>query len=155
MRIDDELIESSDNLNKEDTMKMQHLGVMLTIGALIVGCSSLPKVTRTGTVKDVLISESVNPKEVDAKVGDEIRYINKRTGEVKVVFLDEVGDRYSCNNGFGGMMGMMSNREASLSANEAASVCFNKPGTYKYNVRMESDRPMGARSMTGSVKVEQ
>ena len=136
-------------------MNIRRLVTVWALVVLAVGCSSLPNVTRTGIVKDVVIGDQVEPTEVMAKVGDEIRYINKRTGEVKVVFLNEVGDRYSCNNGFGGMFGMMSNREASLSANEAASVCFNKPGSYQYNVRMEADRPMGARSMSGSVKVEQ
>lgn len=136
-------------------MEMRSFGVVFALAVLFVGCSSVPKITRTGTVKDVVIRDQVEPKELEAKVGDEIRYINKRTGDVKIVFLDEVGDRYSCNNGFGGMMGMKSNREASLDPNEAASVCFNKPGTYKYNVRMEADRPMGDRSMTGSVKIEE
>lgn len=135
-------------------MGIRSIGVMLTLVFLVVGCSSVPKVTRTGTVKDIVIRDQVDPKELQVNAGDEIRYINKRTGDVQVVFLDDLTDRFSCNNGFGGWLGM-NKKAASLDPNETASICFKNPGYYRYNIRMESDRTRGDKSVTGAVKVGQ
>lgn len=63
--------------------------------ALIVltGCQrslvqdSMPTVTRTGEVKDVVIRDNVSPATLTVNPGDEIRWINKRQEDVRVIFL--------------------------------------------------------------------
>jgi hypothetical protein len=69
------------------------------IGSVLIaltGCQhmlvrdSMPTVTRTGDVKDVVIRDNVSPATVTANPGDEIRWINKRQGDVRVIFLNPV-----------------------------------------------------------------
>ena len=52
---------------------------------LPLGCESLPTVTRTGEVKDIIIGEKLSSAELLVSPGDEVRWINKRTAPVKSV----------------------------------------------------------------------
>jgi len=91
------------------------------------GCENTPTVTRTGDVKDIIIGENLSPVEVGVSPGDEVRWVNKRTAPVRIVFLSPVLDKeVSCKNNFGGLM--TPNNTAKLGANETASACFRSPG---------------------------
>jgi plastocyanin len=129
--------------------------MMMAITAGLVGtalgCSNLPAMTRTGAVKDIVISDHVAPWEVKVNAGDEVRWINKRSGPIRVVFLDQVGKRLSCNNGFGGLT--VKAGAASLDPDESASLCFSNPGTYRYTIRMESASTTGELDAPGVIKV--
>jgi plastocyanin len=118
---------------------------------MLTACSNMPAVTRTGDVKDIMIREALEPPERSAGAGDEVRWINKRTAPVKIVFLDPIDDQLSCRNHFGGMF--TSNNTASLDPNESASVCFKQPGFYRYTVRMQAASPTGEINASGVVKV--
>src|SRR4051812_38547657 len=90
-----------------------------------IGGDGMPTVTRTGMVKDIVIREDVSPATLTANPGDEIRWINKRQGAARVVFLDPVTEMLSCKRNFGGLLGENKNQyTASLSANDSASLCF-------------------------------
>lgn len=116
-----------------------------------MGCSSLPTVTRTGAVKNIVIGDQVSPAELKVNAGDEVRWINKRNGPVRVVFLDEVSKRLSCKNGFGGFT--EKNGSASLDPNQTASICFSNPGHYRYTIRMESASTTGELNSPGVIQV--
>jgi plastocyanin len=117
----------------------------------MIGCSNLPKVTRTGEVKDIMIREQLEPIERTAAIGDEVRWINKRTAPVRIIFLDPVDDTFSCKNGFGGFM--KKDGIASLDPNETASACFERAGFYRYTVRMKAASPTGEINASGVVRV--
>jgi plastocyanin len=127
------------------------MAAVVVLGCMIIGCSNMPKVTRTGDVKDVMIGETLEPAERAAAAGDEVRWINKRTAPVRIVFLDPVDEAFSCNNGFGGWMAKSGT--ASLDPNETASVCFRQPGFYRYTVRMKAASPTGEINASGVVRV--
>jgi plastocyanin len=119
---------------------------------LFVGCGSIPTVTRTGDVKDILIGDKLSSTELVVSPGDEVRWINKRTAPVRVVFLDPVPDkRLSCKDNFGGLM--TPSDTAKLDTNETASVCFRDPGYVRYTVRMQSATSSGDINVPGVVKV--
>jgi len=119
---------------------------------LPLGCESLPTVTRTGDVKDIIIGEKLSSAELLVSPGDEVRWINKRTAPVRVVFLDQVpNSRVSCKDNFGGWM--TRSDTAKLDTNETASVCFRDPGYVRYTVRMKSAAPSGEINVPGVVKV--
>jgi len=121
-----------------------------------MGGESLPTVTRTGEVKDVLIRETVSPTALTANPGDEIRWINKRQGDVRVIFLSPVTEMLSCQRNFGGILGLGTNRNqytATLGSNDTASVCFRNPTEVKYVVRAESNEPSGEQNIPGTITI--
>ena len=129
--------------------QISYLGVALL---LVLGCQSTPTVTRTGDVKDIIIGDDLSSKEIAVNTGDEVRWINKRTQPVRVVFLDPVSDKQlSCKNNVGGWM--TPSDTAQLGKNETASACFRDPGFFRYIVRMESALTTGDINVQGVIKV--
>ena len=129
---------------------IQYLGVALVF--FVLGCQGMPTVTRTGDVKDVIIGDNLTSSETTVNTGDEVRWVNKRTQPVRVIFLDAVSDKQlSCKNNVGGWM--TPSDTAQLGKNEAASVCFRDPGFFRYIVRMESSKTTGDINVQGVIKV--
>jgi hypothetical protein len=128
---------------------IRYLGVALLF---VLGCQGTPTVTRTGDVKDIIIGDNLSSGEVVVSPGDEVRWVNKRTAPVRVIFLDQGADKQlSCKNNFGGLM--TPSNTAKLATNETASACFRDPGYVRYTVRMESANMTGERNVSGVVKV--
>ena len=128
--------------------------LLLLAGCQTIGGESMPTVTRTGEVKDVIIRENVDPTAVTANPGDEIRFINKRQADVRVIFLNPVTENLACQRNFGGLMGFGTKRNeyaASLGSNKSASVCFRDPGEVKYVVRAESGDMIGEQNLAGTI----
>jgi plastocyanin len=118
----------------------------------MLGCQAVPSVTRTGDVKDIIIGDDLSSRETTVNTGDEVRWINKRTQPVRVIFLDAVVDKQlSCKNNVGGWM--TPSDTAKLDKNETASACFRDPGYFRYIVRMESALTTGDINIQGVIKV--
>jgi plastocyanin len=123
------------------------LVILLTTGA----CSSLPDVTRTGRIHDVKVMEQqLGPAEITVRPGDEIRWLNYRTKPVRIIFLDRLDDSLSCARGSWGS----EKNDVTIKAAKAASLCFSKPGEYKYNARLEAEVTGGEIPMNGLVRVQ-
>jgi plastocyanin len=128
---------------------IRYLGVALVF---VLGCQGMPTVTRTGDVKDILIGDDLSSREITVNTGDEVRWVNKRTQPVRVIFLDAMLDKQlSCKNNVGGWM--TPSDTAQLGKNETASVCFRDPGYFRYIVRMESAKTTGDINIQGVIKV--
>ncbi|HSL05313.1 MAG TPA: hypothetical protein VK901_17425 [Nitrospiraceae bacterium] len=129
--------------------QIRYLGIALLF---MLGCQATPTVTRTGDVKDIIIGDNLTSSETTVNTGDEVRWINKRTQPVRVIFLDAVSDKQlSCKSNVGGWM--TPSDTAQLGKNETASVCFRDPGYFRYVVRMESAKTTGDINVQGVVKV--
>ena len=127
----------------------RYLGVALLF---VMGCQGMPTVTRTGDVKDIIIGDNLTSGEIAVNTGDEVRWINKRTQPVRVIFLDTVLDKQlSCKNNVGGWM--TPSDTAQLATNETASVCFRDAGYFRYIVRMKSAKTTGDINVQGVIKV--
>ena len=128
---------------------IRYFGVVLFF---VLGCQTVPSVTRTGDVKDIIIGDDLSSREIAVNTGDEVRWINKRTQPVRVIFLDAVLDKQlSCKNNVGGWM--TPSDTARLDKNETASACFRDPGYFRYIVRMESALTTGDINIQGVIKV--
>jgi hypothetical protein len=122
---------------------IRYLGVGLLF---LLGCQATPTVTRTGDVKDIIIGDDLAAAETFVNPGDEVRWVNKRTAPVRLVFIDPVSDKQlSCKNNIGGWM--TPNDTARLATNETASACFRDAG------RMESALTTGEINVPGVIKV--
>jgi plastocyanin len=127
-----------------------YIGASLVL--LILGCQSMPTVTRTGEVKDIIIGDKLSSEELTVSPGDEVRWVNKRTAPVRIVLLDPITDKQlSCKDNFGGWM--TRSDTAKLGMNESASVCFRNPGYVRYTVRMQSAMPSGEINVPGVLKI--
>ena len=130
--------------------------LLVLAGCQTIGGESMPTLTRTGEVKNVLIREAVEPVSVMANPGDEIRWINKRQGTVRVVLLNPMTENLTCQRNFGGPMGFGTKRNeysAKLSSNETASLCFRDPAEVKYVVRADSNDPIGEKNLAGTISI--
>ena len=130
--------------------------LLMLAGCQTIGGESMPTLTRTGEVKDVIIREGVEPASVMANPGDEIRWINKRQGTVRVIFLNPMTENLNCQRNFGGPMGFGTKRNeysAKLGSNETASLCFRDPAEVKYVVRADSNDPIGEKNLAGVISI--
>jgi hypothetical protein len=128
---------------------IRYLGVALLFA---VGCQGTPTVTRSGDVKNIIIGDNLVSGDIAVGPGDEVRWVNKRTAPVRIVFLDPVSDKqWSCKNNIGGLL--TPSDTAKLATNETASACFRDPGYYRYTVRMESGLTTGEINVPGVIKV--
>ena len=131
---------------------IRFLAMGLVALVFLGGCESTPTVTRTGDVKDIIIGDNLSAAEVSVNPGDEVRWVNKRTAPVQIVFLDPlVNDRLSCKKNIGGLM--TRSDTAKLATNESASACFRDVGQVRYTVRMNSALPTGEINVPGVITV--
>jgi hypothetical protein len=116
---------------------------------MLTACQDLPSVSRSGAVKDISISAPSSTTVIQVNSGDEIRWTNRLMTPVRITFLDYVLNRLSCRSNFGGHF--YSGADTALQPNESASLCFRKPGTIRYVVRMEGRN--GELAESGQVQV--
>src|SRR6476620_796686 len=74
--------------------------LLMLAGCQTIGGESLPTLTRTGEVKDIVIRETADPASVTVNPGDEVRWVNKRQDNVKVIFLNPMTENLSCQRNF-------------------------------------------------------
>jgi plastocyanin len=123
-----------------------YLGVLAVM--IMNSCTTLPQTSQTGQVRDINIESTASLERVQARPGDEVRWINHRKGSVTLILQDTKQDRLACNRGFS------DEGIAVVGANQTASICFNKAGEVKYNVRMESMLPGGEELAQGQIEVQ-
>ena len=136
------------------------LGILVTVGC--VSHPPFPESSLTGKLFEVKIGESVTPKMVIAKRGDEVRWVNTRSVPVDIIFAQSQDEMISCQKGFastgwGYLFGSSESESivvATVHTNDSASLCFAIPGTYDYTVRTEIAPSGHAARITGSVTIE-
>jgi len=112
---------------------------------------SLPSVTRTGQVKDVIIQEDISPATLIAHPGDEIRWVNKRQVDVRVIFFTPVMELLTCQRNFERMREADRNHyTATVEINDTASACFRGPTELKYVVSAKSSR---GQNLSGTITI--
>lgn len=119
------------------------------------GRTQMPTTTRTGVIKEVVILDIASPSVITANPGDEIRWINRRQGGVRIVFLDPVEAQLSCQYGFGGWRGANPNQfAADIGPDKSASVCFKTTLKAKYVIEADSSLIRPELTTQGSISVE-
>ena len=147
-------------------MRILQKTVWFAMPVFLAACSSAPELkhsTRTGKIYDIKIGDQLMPQKLSVHPGDEVRWVNSRSAPIKIVFVDVIKDRVSCEHGFitgGAVTGMFSEdatkaRITTVQPDDFASLCFATPGMYVYNARMESPTPGGEKNLEGVVQVGQ
>lgn len=147
-------------------MNLLRIGVLL--GALVTpGCvthAPFPTSSLTGTILDVKIGEVLHPKEIVAKPGDEVRWVNTTSNPVDISFVKPLDGVVSCQKGFVSagwgylFAGISSSPEfiivTTVHRDDYAGLCFSTPGTYAYVASMKSEEAGRPIRMAGTVKIE-
>ncbi|GMV49684.1 MAG: hypothetical protein L6Q34_06785 [Nitrospira sp.] len=130
----------------------------------LAACSSSPTAsktrsemeagTKTGTVKNIVITETITPTSLTVRAGDEVRWINQRQEPVTVNIDGPLEHNVSCRKGFSKAMGMGIDNSTTLSSNETAGLCFSRIGTVNYSVRPSSDSSASLATTQGSISVQ-
>lgn len=130
----------------------------------LAACSSSPTAskthsdmevgTKTGMVKNIVITDTVTPNTLTAHAGDEVRWINQRQDSVIVAIEGPIDHRVSCRNGFSKALGMGVDNATTLASNETAGLCFTRLGTVNYSVRPSSEEKSSMTRSQGSITVQ-
>ena len=107
----------------------------LTVVLLTAGCSSSPK-TGTGT-HTVRVGQQIDPLQVNAGRGDEVRWMNDRSQAIALVFPATDLNRISCRSGF--QVVDRTVLSAVVPPHSSASLCFSEQGKYDYQVRLDEN----------------
>jgi plastocyanin len=127
------------------------VGLLIT-ALLEVGCGSLPAMTQTGKVQEIVIGTAVATSEVTLAPGDEVRWINRQQGPVSIVFLNSIQEQVTCERGFG-LAGVVNATQ--LAPNKGISLCFGTPGTVRYTVHLDTPTTTGQFNLLGIVHIEE
>lgn len=86
-------------------MNLIRMSVLL-VGLVVlvtVGCAShppFPESSLTGRIVEVKVGESLTPKEITAKQGDEVKWVNTTSTPMDISFDESLGNIVSCQKGF-------------------------------------------------------
>ena len=116
---------------------------------LIAGCSS-PSTARKGT-HTVRVGQQIDPLQVNAGRGDEVRWMNERSQSIALVFPATDLNRISCRSGF--QVVDRSVLSAIVPPKSSASLCFSEQGKYDYQVRLDENIPSAETDRNASVWV--
>lgn len=149
-------------IQKKGVWQLSCVLVLMGTSMLLTSCQSLgwgsariPPTTRTGVIREVVILDTVSPSVLTVHPGDEIRWINKRQGGAKVIFLDPIEAQLSCQDGFGIWRGANPNQfAADIGPDKSASVCFKTTQKAKYLIEADSTRIRSEQSMQGAISIE-
>lgn len=124
--------------------------VLLTASA----CSLTPDSEASRTIREIQIGDTVQPRLLYAKTGEEIRWQNVRSTPVNLGFLTtSLLKELSCQKGVVTMFGEVKDF-ISIPPQESVSVCFVRPGELKYNVWLNPENPRGVITPTATIRVE-
>ncbi len=111
-------------------------GTTVVLLGILAGCSFLPTASRTGAVHDITITETgITPEDLTVRIGDEVRWVNRRLAPVWVYFLEEDLSEITCSRGFS--LFWAHEEEAKIDPNQSASMCFGREDEISYTVQQE------------------
>lgn len=123
------------------------LGMLL----FTAGCTSAPYSSKGTRIHTVNVGPKIEPLQINAGRGDEVRWINQRSEPIAVVFPKTDAVPISCRTGFKTVD--QSILSAVVAPNASASLCFSEIGKYNYQVRLDENIPSAEADRNASVFV--
>lgn len=141
-----------DEVDKEVILVRRNIPTAFFLLLAVSACHPLPTYTRSGDVKDIVISDTPTTVVVEVRVGEEIRWTNRQSEPVRIIFTDRISDQLLCRRNFCGYF--TGGAEAFLNPDQSASLCFRDSGTVRYTVVIQSPRPGEHLARQGVIQVE-
>ena len=130
---------------KKYTVTVCVLGTFL----LTAGCSTVPYSSKQTKVHTVNIGPKIEPLQMNAGRGDEVRWVNQRSEPIAVVFPKSDAVSISCRTGFKTVDQTIFS--AVVAPNATASLCFSELGKYNYQIRLDENIPSAEVDRNASV----
>ena len=118
---------------------------------IIAGCAAGPSSTKGTRIHTVNVGPKIQPLQINAGRGDEVRWINQRSEPIAVVFPKTDAVPLSCRSGFKTVDQTI--LSAVVAPNASASLCFSEIGKYDYQVRLDENIPSAETDRNASVFV--
>lgn len=138
-------------------MRVTHQVALCSLAAALVvttGCGThsgaASGTSKGSTVHMVQVGPKIDPLQINAGPDHEVRWINRRSQPIAVIFPRSDEPRISCRAGFKNIGGVLS---AEIAPNASASMCFSEPGKYDYRVRLDENQPAAETDRNASVWV--
>jgi plastocyanin len=134
------------------TLKHSLINSLSCLLLVAAGCSS-PSVSSKGynkgtTIHTVNVGSNIEPLQINAGKGDEVRWINNRSQPIAVLFPKSDEARISCRSGFRNIDSVLS---AVVPPSASASMCFAELGKYDYRIRLDENLPAAETDRNASV----
>ena len=110
------------------------LPIVLSFFVAAMGCNPPSHSREKNIIHIVNVVHDVEPRQLLAGCGDEIRWRNTGTEPIIINFPASTADRLSCRVGLN--VEEPSALSALIDANASASLCFAQQGKYNYQVRV-------------------
>lgn len=134
-------------------MKKYHAGYYGALGMIALlltsGCGSVSRADHG--IHTVKIGPQINPLQLNAGRGDEVRWMNQRAEPIAVIFPTTEAVPVSCLTGFTHVD--RRRLSAVIAPKSSASICFAEMGKYDYLVRLDVNRPGGDIDRVASISV--
>ena len=121
--------------------------LVLGLSLFTAGCQSVPSSSKIHTVN---VGPKIEPLQINAGRGDEVRWVNQRSQPIALIFPKSDDVRISCRSGFKSVNSVLS---AVVAPNASASMCFAELGKYDYQVRLDENLPAAETDRNASVFV--
>ncbi|HJT19423.1 MAG TPA: hypothetical protein VJ746_03070 [Nitrospira sp.] len=112
---------------------------VLMLFLIAAGCHSAPYSRKGTTVHTVNVGPKIQPMQINAGRGDEVRWVNQRSEPIAVVFPKGDAIPVSCRTGFRTIDATV--LSAVVAPNSSVSLCFSELGKYNYQVRLDENIP--------------
>ena len=132
----------------------RHSLIYVIVGALLVtaGCSTpsgaSKGMTKGTKVHTVNVGPKIEPLQINAGRGDEVRWMNSRSEPIAVIFPKSDEVRISYRSGFKNVDSVLT---AVVPPQASASMCFSELGKYDYRVRLDENVPSAETDRNASV----
>src|SRR5262245_15973657 len=119
--------------------RVSHRFIFVVLGLFVaaMGCSSSSPSQAERVIHIVNVAHEVEPRQILAGRGHEIRWQNKGSQPIIVNFPASTVNRISCRVGF--TLEEQTGLSALIDANASASLCFAQQGKYNYQVRLNQN----------------
>jgi plastocyanin len=123
--------------------------LVLATFLLTAGCTTVPYSSKGTKVHTVNVGPKIEPLQINAGRGDEVRWVNQRSEPIAVVFPKSDAFLTSCRTGFKTVDQTV--LSALVAPNASASLCFSELGKYNYQVRLDENIPSAEVDRNASV----
>lgn len=123
--------------------------LILGLSLFTAGCQSAPYSSKATRIHTVNVGPKIEPLQINAGRGDEVRWVNHRSEPIAVVFPKSDAVSISCRTGFKTVDQTI--LSAVVGPNAAASLCFSELGKYNYQVRLDENIPSAEVDRSASV----
>lgn len=123
---------------------------------VLVGCNIFPKAAVPLRVHDIHITgkNGINPAELQAVVGEEIRWHNDLSDPIHLGFLSAQSvEQTGCEKGFTTWYGAMKDI-VRIPAGQYVSLCFLQPRKLHYNIWTDIADPVHSISPTAIIRID-